>query len=103
MAGSMWDLAHPSAPVGRDSDIGRAVEAVAVSVERWPVDRLVACAAGPGGVPAAVTEAGLMADENGAGAEGVSVCYLARPWLTCRFLRSSVRSCQLCRRQTAAV
>jgi hypothetical protein len=64
MAGSMWDIAHPSAPVGRDSDIGRAVEAGAVSVERWPVDRLVACAAGPGGVPAAVTEAGLMADES---------------------------------------
>ena len=44
-----------------------------MSIERWPEHRLVAHAAGPGGVSAAVAEAGLMPYENGAGAEGVSV------------------------------
>ena len=43
-----------------------------MGVERWPVDRLVACAAGPGGVSAAA-KAGLMPDEHFAGAEGVAV------------------------------
>ena len=45
-----------------------------MSVERWPVYRLVAGAAGPGGVPAAaVTKAGGMADEDLPGAELVAV------------------------------
>jgi hypothetical protein len=43
-----------------------------VSIERWPVHSLLACAACPGGVSAAVAEAGLVADEDFAGAEGVS-------------------------------
>jgi hypothetical protein len=48
-----------------------------MSVERRPVHRLVACAARPGGVAAAVTEASLIAHERPAGAEGVAVDYLA--------------------------
>jgi hypothetical protein len=44
-----------------------------VRVERWPVHRLVAGAACPGGVPAAVAKAGLMSNEDFAGAEGVPV------------------------------
>jgi hypothetical protein len=44
-----------------------------VCVERWPVHRLIACAAGPGGVPAAVPEAGLMIYKHRAGAEAVPV------------------------------
>jgi hypothetical protein len=60
------------------SDIGdphpcRPFECRAVSVKRRPVDGLVAGAAGPGGVSAAVSEAGLMADEDLPGAEGVAV------------------------------
>ena len=47
--------------------------AAAVGVERRPVDGLIACAARPGGVPAAVTEAGLMADQDLARAKGVAV------------------------------
>ena len=35
-----------------------------MGVERRPVHRLIAGAARPGGVPAAVAEAGLMADED---------------------------------------
>ena len=42
-------------------------------VERRPVDGLVAGAAVPGRVAAAVSEAGLMADEDFAGAELVPV------------------------------
>ncbi len=49
------------------------IEHRAVSVQRRPVHRLIACAAGPGGVAAAVTEASLMADERPARAEGVAV------------------------------
>jgi len=44
-----------------------------VSVEWWSVHRLVACAAGPSRVAAAVTEAGLVTDMDLAGAECVSV------------------------------
>jgi hypothetical protein len=44
-----------------------------MSVDRRPVHHLVACAAGPGGVPAAVTEASLVADQHVAGAESVAV------------------------------
>ena len=44
-----------------------------MGVERRPVHRLVACAARPGGVAAAVPETGLMTDEDLAGAEGVPV------------------------------
>ena len=42
-------------------------------VERRPVRRLIALAACPGGVPAAVTEAGDMSDEDLVRAEGVPV------------------------------
>jgi hypothetical protein len=42
-------------------------------VQRRPVGWLVACSAGPGGVPAAVPEAGDMAHEDLVRAEGVSV------------------------------
>jgi hypothetical protein len=49
------------------------VERCAVGVERRPVDGLIACAARPGGVPAAVTEAGLTADQDLARAKGVAV------------------------------
>ena len=44
-------------------------------VPRWaaPVYRLIAGAAGPRGVPAAVPEAGLITDEHLAGAELVTV------------------------------
>jgi hypothetical protein len=44
-----------------------------VRIERRPVHRDVALSACPGGVTAAVTEAGLMPDEHLAGAEGVPV------------------------------
>ena len=47
-------------------------------VDRRPVDGLVACAARPGGVSAAVTEAGLMAHQDFVCAEGVAV------WAACR-------------------
>ncbi len=42
-------------------------------VEQRPVHRLIAYAAGPGGVTAAVAEAGLMTDEDLTGAEAVAV------------------------------
>jgi len=45
----------------RDPHCRRAIERRAVNVERRPVQRLIACAACPGGVSAAVPEAGLMA------------------------------------------
>jgi hypothetical protein len=48
-----------------------------VRVERWPVHRLIACAARPGGVPTAVSEAGLMTDQHLAWAKTVPGCYLA--------------------------
>jgi len=44
-----------------------------VGVEWRAVHGLVACAARPGGVPAAVAEAGLMADQDLARAKGVAV------------------------------
>ena len=78
MAGPTWDLAHPSAPVSRDSNSGWPVEACAVRVERRPVHRLVACAAGPGGVSAAVAEAGLVPDQHLVGSEDVPVGASAR-------------------------
>ena len=48
-----------------------------MGVERRPVHRLIAGSAGPGGVPATVAETGLMADENFAGTEIVTVGYQA--------------------------
>ena len=51
----------------------RPIGSAAVLVERWPVHRLVACAARPRGVSAAVAEAGDMLDEDLVGAELVSV------------------------------
>jgi hypothetical protein len=56
-----------------DAHYRRPVECRAVGVERWPVNRLVASAAGPGGVSAAVAEASLVADQDLVGAEGVAV------------------------------
>ena len=44
-----------------------------MGVERRPAHRLIACAAGPGGVPTALAEARLMTDEHLADAEGVPV------------------------------
>ena len=44
-----------------------------MSIERWSVHRLIAGAAVPGGVPAAVAEARHMADEDLVRAEGVAV------------------------------
>ncbi len=44
----------------------------AVAVEGW-THRVIACAARPGSVPAAVPEAGLMPDEHLAGAEPMPV------------------------------
>ena len=44
-----------------------------MGVERWPVHRLIACAAGPCGVSAAVAETGLMPYEDLVGSECVSV------------------------------
>ena len=41
-------------------------------IERRPVHRLIACAARPRRVPAAMPEAGLMPDEDLAGADTVS-------------------------------
>ena len=69
-------------PRGKASSRVRVVEmrtvagpssARAVGVDRRPVHRLIACAARPGCVPAAVTEASLMTDENLSGAELVTV------------------------------
>jgi hypothetical protein len=65
-------LCFCSAWLGGDAYRRRPVECRAVGAERWPVHRLIACAAGPGGVSAAVAEASLMTDQYGAGAEGVS-------------------------------
>ena len=45
----------------------------AVSIQGRPVDGLIACAACPCGVPAAVAEAGLVPDEHLSGAEPVPV------------------------------
>jgi hypothetical protein len=47
-----------------------------VSVERRPVHRLVASAARPGDVAAAVSEASLVTHQHRAGAEAVAVGYL---------------------------
>ena len=52
-----------------------------MGVERRPVHRLVACAACPGGVAAAVTEAGVMADEDLVGAEWVPVGQRLGGWV----------------------
>ena len=49
-------------------------------IERWTVHRLIAGAARPSGVPAAVAEAGLMPDEDLAGAERVAV-RASRRWV----------------------
>ena len=49
-----------------------------MGVERWPVHRLIAGAACPGGVPAAVAEAGLVTHQDFVGAEAVTVGAVAR-------------------------
>jgi hypothetical protein len=57
------------------------LEGRAVGVERWwPEHRLVACQARPGGVPAAVAEAGLMSYEDLVGAEGMAA-WATHGWL----------------------
>ena len=52
-----------------------------MSVEWRPVDGLVACAAGAGGVSAAVTEASLMTHQYRAGAELVPVGQRVGGWV----------------------
>jgi hypothetical protein len=51
----------------------RSIERRAVRVEWWPVHRLIACAARPCGVPAAMAEARLMTDQHLAGTKPVPV------------------------------
>ena len=63
VTGRDWAVSR-SAGVAGDAHRRRPFECRAVGVERRPVHRLIACAACPGGVPAAVTEAGLMPDED---------------------------------------
>jgi hypothetical protein len=63
-----------SVPRCRDPHWRRPVERRAVDVERRPVHRVVACAARPRGVPAAVAEAGDMLDEDLVGTEGARHC-----------------------------
>jgi hypothetical protein len=58
-------------PGCRDADHRRPVERAAVRIQRRAENRRIAGAARPGGVAAAVAEAGLVADEHLAGAEGV--------------------------------
>ena len=55
---------RPSVSCGRDPYSRRPVESAAVGVEWRTVDRLIACAARPCGVAAAVPEAGLMTDQH---------------------------------------
>ena len=69
-----------SVHIGGDPHSCWPVECLAVCVARRPVHGLVAGAAGPGGVSAAVAEAGLMADEDLAGAEPVTV-RAVQPWV----------------------
>jgi hypothetical protein len=65
---------------GGDTNCRRPFECRAVGVEGRPVHRLIAGAADPCGVPAAVAEAGLMTDENLAWAESMPVG-AARRWV----------------------
>ena len=51
-----------------------------MSVERWPVHRLIAFSACPCGVPAAAAEAGLMANQHLARAEAVPVRAVGDGW-----------------------
>lgn len=63
----------------------RPVECRAVRVGRRPVDRLIAYAACPGGVPASVPETSLMTQQDLVRAEGVPVRWgsvLAAGWST---------------------
>jgi hypothetical protein len=61
----------------RDPHGRRPVECCAVRVARRTVNRLIACAACPCGVSAAVAEASAVADEGLIGPEWVAVRYLA--------------------------
>ena len=72
VTGRDWAVSR-SAGVAGDAHGRWPVERRAVGVERRPVHRLIACAAGPGGVPAAVPEAGLMTNQDFTGAEGVAI------------------------------
>jgi hypothetical protein len=60
----------PETPIARQS---RPIQRRAVHVERRPVHGLVAHAAGPGGVPAAMAEAGDVTDQDVVRPEGVAV------------------------------
>ena len=62
LAGDASAIPHWSPPTDR-----LVASATRVSVERRPEHRRIAGAARPGGVPAAVTEAGLVTDEDGSG------------------------------------
>ena len=65
--------AGTSVALGRNAHGRGAVEACAVSVQRRPVHRGVASAAGPRRVAAAIPEARLMTDMHLTGAELVAV------------------------------
>ena len=72
-----------------------------MGVERWPVNRLIACAAGPGGVAAAVPEAGLMTDQHLIRAERVSA-RASRRWMGGSTLSgSSLQQLAECHRRLA--
>ena len=77
VTGRDWAVSR-SAGVAGDAHGRWPLERRAVSVERRPVHRLIACAARPGGVSAAVAKASLMPDKHFAGAEGVAVGASAR-------------------------
>ena len=74
--------------VRRDPHDSWPIERAAVSVQGWSVNRVITCAARPGGVPAAVAEAGLMADEHFTGAEVVPV------GTACRWVNDPLPGCR---------
>jgi hypothetical protein len=76
LAGDASAIPHWSPPTDR-----LVASATRVSVERRPEHRRIAGAARPGGVPAAVTEAGLVTDEDSARAERVAIGHRVGGWV----------------------
>ena len=72
VTGRDWAVSR-SAGVAGDAHGRWSLERRAVSVQRRAAHRLIACATRPGGVPAAVPEAGLMAHQHLTRAEGVAI------------------------------
>ena len=72
VTGRDWAVSR-SAGVAGDTHGRWSLERRAVSIQRRAEHRLIACAAGPCGVPTTMAETGLMADEDLAGAELVPV------------------------------